>query len=306
MVPLIEKLDYPFSHADALFADQIEAMAQTWIDWLDLPGEFAYKYKKSRLANLATRFFPHASLPVLEAAGLHLVLFFAFDDLYANKNLLQLQVHSNQAIENLQGHHLKHVPNVIRAFTALREKLLELTNDQWLQRFILNVQRYFDAMLAEAFISSSGIYPSIRYYTIIRENLVGLYQLVDFLEPERDFVFPTEIVTSPYFCRLRKSAVLIMSWLNDIVSYPKEYRDGEIFNLVLVTAREKGYAIDEAMERAINLHNREIEHFIRICNNPPDFGEYNREVNRYISDLQFMITGHKVWSELTYRYNSPI
>ncbi|NSL87190.1 hypothetical protein ECE50_010140 [Chitinophaga sp. Mgbs1] len=302
MKSILERLDYPFPHADSPYAPAIQDFVTAWIDRLQLPDHIVARYRKSQLGNLGTRFYPFAGRAVLEAAALHLLLLFAFDDLYANQDPEVLQLHADQAIHHLQGHTTNSTSAVVREFSLLGRLLLENANEAWLQQYINNIKQYFTSMISEAYFTRTGIFPSVSYYKIVREQLVGLHQMVDLLEPANQTFLPAGIINSPFIHTLRKSAVLAMSWLNDIVSYPKELREGEIFNLVLLMTRENGGNLPAAMDAAVHLHNKEIAHLIQTAAHPPDFGSYNDAVAGYVKSIQYMITGHKVWSELTARY----
>lgn len=305
MIPNLSLLNYPFESADSPFAEEVEEKVLQAIKELDLPHELAAKYRKSAFGNLATRFFPFGSRDLLNTAARHMLVFFAFDDLFANHSIQALQNYCNHAIAALHGH-LQPGENhkLLKEFALLRNDLLKLTNQSWLNRYILNVRRYFDTLLVESYITSTKQVPGSSFYSALRENLVGLHQLVDFIEPEMEVILPDDVITHPYVQSIRQKAVLIMSWCNDYYSAPKEIQDGEIMNLVIVYEHEYRRT-QQAYSDVVMLHNMEISRFLTLCENPHDFGtEINSVLKKYIKYLQFMITGHRDWTGLTFRYSS--
>lgn len=305
MVPDMSLLYYPMEDTNSLFANEIESQMTRWIDEYELPLSLSEKYRRSRFGDLTTRFFPHASRTVLEAGALHMLVFFAFDDLYAGKQLQELQDACGKAIAYLEGHMLprnRHI--VVEQFGLLRQHLLTLSSPEWMSRYIQHVRQYFDAMLTESFLAGAAIYPSADYYKILRENLVGLYQLVDFVELEIEVILPQPSVAHPFTRRLQQLAVLIMSWCNDYYSALKEMKDGEVMNLVLIIREEQGCALETAYDQVISLHNQQMDIFMDMCSDLPAPFREDERYQRYVEHLQLMVGGHKTWTEHTFRYNS--
>ncbi|ASZ11606.1 hypothetical protein KTO58_16980 [Chitinophaga pendula] len=305
MIPDMSLLYYPMEDTNSLFANEIELQMTRWIDEYELPDSLSEKYKRSRFGDLTTRFFPHARREVLEAGALHMLVFFAFDDLYAGKQLDELRAACEEAIGYLEGYmspRNRHV--VVEQFGLLREYLLPMSSAEWMSRYIQHVRQYFDAMLTEAFLAGAAIYPSADYYKILRENLVGLYQLVDFVELEIGLILPPTLVAHPFTRKLRQLAVLIMSWCNDYYSALKEMKDGELMNLVLIICQEQGCTLEAAYDQVISLHNQQMDVFMRMCNNLPALFKQDEGYLRYVAHLQLMVGGHKTWTEHTFRYSS--
>lgn len=298
-------LTYPFDDKNSPISEAIERKVSGFIDDYDcLRLDLKLKYKESCFGDLTTRFFPNASDEVLTAAARHMVLFFAFDDVYGLHDINGLNDACQQAISILEGHRPAYPVNeVFNQFDVLRTELLSFTNAEWRTRYIQNIRQYFEAMFTETHFTQSHTYPNKDYYAILRENLVGLYQLVDFVELESDFIMPYEILTHPYTRRIRQLAVRVMAWCNDYFSAPKEIAAGELMNLVLIIQQEKGCKIDDAYNQVVNIHNSEMDEFIQLCESQPDFGKHNYRYSNYVYNLKLMVQGHKVWTENTFRYN---
>ncbi len=105
MHPDISLLHYPFEDKISPYQLHINAFTDQLIDQYDnLHDERKSAYKHSRFGELAGRFFPLASPQLLQAASRHMVVFFAFDDVYAIQRIKELWQACDKAITILEGH----------------------------------------------------------------------------------------------------------------------------------------------------------------------------------------------------------
>ncbi|MCW3466362.1 terpene synthase family protein [Chitinophaga nivalis] len=296
----------PFGVIESPFIANIEDKIKEWADdYSSLSPELRAAFKRSTFGELTARFFPTASEKMLRAAARHVLLFFAFDDLHGlSKNAHEVQLHCEKAILTLEGHVVtpENDDDVLHQFALLRTELLEISSPEWVSRYIADVKDFFDSLIVSCFFNARGIYPNVDYYMILREDLVGLYQLLGWVELASGGIFPHEMHTHPYIFQLRKLAVGIMAWANDYYSAAKEYKDGELMNLVLVIHQEYKGTLADAFDMAARIHNDAMTQFLELCETPPDFGAYNALFKVYIENLKQMILGNKIWSETTYRY----
>lgn len=294
----------PFESITSPFTRHIEAQVKKWMNaYTSLSVELRDSFRKSGFGELTTCFFPTANEKQLEAAARHILLFFAFDDLHGfSKNAHEVQAHCEKAVLTLEGHVVNADNDILQQFQLLRKELLALSSAEWLERYIQDVRHFFDSIIASSFFNAKKLYPNVDYYMILREDLVGLYQLLGWVELASGGILPHEIYTHPYNHKLRKLAVRIMAWANDYYSAAKEYKDNEFMNLVLVIQHEYKIKLLDAYNMAAQIHNDEMTEFIKLAGAPPDFGRYNTLYRKYIENLKQMILGNKIWSEKTYRY----
>ncbi|MGO4291841.1 terpene synthase family protein [Chitinophaga sp. RAB17] len=301
----LEPLYCPFEPIDGGFSSHMETKVKEWTDeYRSLPDHLKASFKKSAFGELTCLFFPRASRQMLEAAGRHILLFFVFDDLHGfGKNAHEIQGYCEEAILTLEGHAIKPENDVLHQFEILRAELLAISSPEWLNRYIHDVKKFFDSIIASSYFNATGHYPTVDYYMILREDLVGLFQLMGWVELSAGVILPHHIYSHPHNFRLRKLATRIMAWANDYYSAAKEYQDNEYMNLVLVIKDEYKKNLKDAYNMAAQIHNDEMKAFIALCDTPPDFGEeYSYHYQLYMDNLKQMILGNKLWSERTYRY----
>lgn len=295
----------PFEPVNSKFCADMDAKIIEWTgQYRSLPESLKESFQKSGFGELTCQFFPNASKSMLEAAARHILLFFAFDDLHGfGTNAHEIQGHCNEAILTLEGHLIKPDNDVLHQFEVLREELLAMSSPEWVSRYIQDVTKFFNSVVVSSYFNATGHYPTVDYYMILREDLVGLFQLMGWVELSAGIIFPQHIYTHPHNFNLRKLATRIMAWANDYYSAAKEYQDKEYMNLVLVIKDEYKISLEDAYNMTAQIHNDEMRLFIQACETPPDFGErYNVHYQLYMENLKQMILGNKLWSEKTHRY----
>ncbi len=107
----------------------------------------------------------------------------------------------------------------------------------------------------------------------------------------------------PTVQQLTSMANNIISWTNDISSLDKELRDNDVHNLVFAFQHDHRLTLEEALARAVELHNAQMQAFIDLEQRLPLFGdEVDANVKRYMLGLHSMIGGHLDWLQETGRY----
>lgn len=92
----------------------------------------------------------------------------------------------------------------------------------------------------------------------------------------------------------------IGGWQNDIFTYEKELRVGEIHNLVVVIAEAEALDLPAAIAKAIGMHDAEVRRFIAFAAN--GLKSVDRNSSRYAAMLTAYVRGHLDWAHETGRY----
>lgn len=97
---------------------------------------------------------------------------------------------------------------------------------------------------------------------------------------------------------LLRSASNLIGWANDVHTYEKEIREGEVNNLVAVLAEAEGIDLHAAVTRAIAMHDAEMRSFVarsaELVARPGLAG--------YVLMLRRWVRGHLDWALETGRY----
>lgn len=295
----IFSLEYPFELKTSPYTDSLEQKVILWIDeYSCLPEALRKRYKKSNFGKLATCFFPNATPELLDSIGRWVLLAFAFDDYYGSYSVEELKIQCQKVIDTLNGDLVYVNENeMFKQFGVIRNDLLPIVTQEWMKRFINDHQLWFEGMFEETLYSYREviIYPSLKEYMLLREKISAGLITCDFLEIATGFIMPKEIFEHPAIQRIRQLITLMVSWFNDIHSVSWELERNEAANLVLVIKNEKKCSIEEAYEMAIEIHNNDLDEFIKITQNLPDFGKYNHDIKRYIHNAELFLKGQELW-----------
>ncbi|SHL57721.1 terpene synthase family protein [Chryseobacterium polytrichastri] len=295
----IPSLEYPFELKINPHIDSLEQKVTLWIDeYSCLPESLRKRYKKSNFGKFTARFFPNSSPELLIIISRWALAAFAFDDLYGSCPLHELKIESQKVIDILNGDSLFSDENeIFKQFRIARDELLPIVTPEWMERFINDHHSWFEGMFEETVYSykESITYPSLAEYISLREKVSGGKILCDFLEISTDFIMSDNDFSKPITQKVRQLLTLMISWFNDIHSVSWELERNEATNLVLVIKNERKCSMEAAYEEAIQIHNNDLNEFIKITESLPDFGKYNDDFKRYIHNAELFLKGQELW-----------
>jgi 5-epi-alpha-selinene synthase len=99
----------------------------------------------------------------------------------------------------------------------------------------------------------------------------------------------------------------VVCWANDIISLEKEVQRGDVHNLVLVLQQKLDLSLQEAIDRAAEMYNAEIQTFVKLEPHLPSFGKpVDANLRTFVSVLRTRMRGNLDWSLESGRYQSAI
>lgn len=307
----IPELIYPWPNTNSPFSDQLGEEFNSWLDkdFNFLPKETLQRYKTQCLHDVATRMSPNAkSLEFMRPAVRYVTMAILFDDYYESYTYEGLdQVRKKLYDVFMLGVQPKETDNgFFHQFSILRKELLHILPERLLKWVADGHDRYIRyGMMEEIKYKETETIPPLKVYEFIREYSVGMHACIYMVDLGAGFSLSKEANDHPAMIRLRVLLNRIFVWQNDFNSLPKEInKPNEVCNIVFVLQREFNISFDEALKRAKQMHDDDLEEFIEICDNLKHFSIYNDEVEEYIYNMQLMITGCTQWyKELTTRYS---
>lgn len=305
----IPDLYCPFDPAVHRDVAEVHAQSIAWAKAMGLaPDEKQLRaLNRAKVGWLVGRAFPVADhLPALQIAADWTTLFCLID----NK------------IESIRGPavahvYLKSLLNVFRegrapviadpfaqAFRDLRERMLAVNVPAWIERFGEHLDRLFRTFVDEAKYRQLEAVPELGTYRKMREVSVGLYFGFRLGELTDGITLPANVREHPTVRLLESKAAYIVGLANDIYTIEKEMAKGEVNNMVLVLMHEEHLDFDQALARAVELHDAETREYSALSHRLPGFTkEVDEQLRRYIDVLSSMISGHRTWATETTRYS---
>lgn len=290
-----------------------EAAYQHTLEWVRsfniVTDESVYqRWRAINFSGWAARVYPHAPLEVLEICSDFTVWSFLADDELEEAGISKrpesLPLVQARYLDILKGAELTDSDTLLaRALRDIRQRLLQHARSEWMLCFTAHIEDFFKGVLWEALNHSQGIRPDVATYIQIRELTIGSGLFFSLLHLTARLALPSEVMEHPMVKRLNLVANHIVGWMNDICSAEKEIREGSVHNLVVALQHQYQIPLQEAFERAAELHDAQVRTFIELSAHLPSFGaEIDANLQRYLSGLRFMMRGSLDWCLQSGRY----
>jgi 5-epi-alpha-selinene synthase len=311
MEPIIYPLlSCPFPSAINPHASQVQQGTIEWARRLHLlQRDAAYRrLERVQYGMLIARAYPTAALETLQIATDWSTWLFLLDDQCDEAGI-------GQAPEQLADLHTR-LLDILRGVAPQQDdqplvyglwdlymRLRKYATAEWLDRFSASVAMYFTANVWEATNRRQGLIPNAAAYRGMRPFTSAVYPCLMLIELTECLRLPPAVYSHPDIERLAEMTNNVISWANDIVSFEKEQRQGDVHNLVLVLAHEQRLTLQAAVEQVAALHDDEVNDFISLVARLPKFEPaIEADLQRYIAGMRFWMRGNLDWSIGTARY----
>jgi hypothetical protein len=264
------------------------------------------KVRGIRCGSCAAHVYPEASAEVVSLAAKLITWLFLFDDavgegrnVHDTRELMETFVSYERLLRtgdlgvNPTGFHA--------AILDLRESCIQQrATAEWLERFADSMSLYFKGCILEFPLRRAKVVPSLAEYRRLRAWSIGMPPVYDIIELGMNEVLTNEESCCPGLGSLREQAALLCAWVNDVYSYNKEKKDGDILNLVGVLMKEMKLSEPEAFVAAAEVFNMDLAQFddqlTQLEASAP------LRVVRYAHGLRDWIRGNFSWTGTSLRY----
>jgi 5-epi-alpha-selinene synthase len=307
-IPKISSVYCPMDAKIAPQVDEVQTFTNQWAcNFRFLPHEQALnRFSRIKVANLTNRGYIGADIDMLKLVSCWLSYTFFLDD-QAEKieDPDQLQKFCSRFVAFLRSPTSYTTEGKGPLFEALGQLWNESLNlspsIEWSTRFIRDLSEYFESNVWEAANKQSHRIPSLSEYLHHRQYTVAVYVYFDLYELAHQIRLPENV---PEIEEITHMANNIISWFNDMISLEKELTSNDVHNLVLVIQNEEKCSLQAAMDRAVEMHNIEMERFLELETRLRSDFSQNTDVLNYLNGLRTCIRGNVDWSYESGRYVS--
>lgn len=186
-------------------------------------------------------------------------------------------------------------------------RLSDLASPVWMERFIQTMRRFWmDGVLVETVFRAQRLAPDPASYMATRVESLGGYPMLDLIEIANESELPANVVDDPIFRRIKWLTCRIMALANDIFSYEKERRVGDVNNYIHVLRSAESMTVAEAVDQTVRTHDRQVEQLTRLRGVllPAMALEHAEQVGAYVDACQTWIAGALEWQKQSRRYAS--
>jgi len=291
--------------------DAIDRRMQAWIQQYELFSVDVCRHlPAARYAELVARAFPMASQEALELVTDWNVWLFARDDFLVETKIGavpdQLVSFNTQLLEILYGRETLAADLTLgQTLADFCHRLRHMANSACLTRFIQAVENHFQANVWEAVQYDLGHMPDLSTYCMMRPFTGAMYTELALIEITDQLELSSATYQHPLIQSLNQLTCQVVCFANDLFSLTKEANAGETMNLICILQHEYGLTLQEAVDRAVAIHDAEVRAFEIMEAQLPACGlTVDADVQRYIDGLHAWMRGNLDWSITSGRYNS--
>ncbi|MBA9006712.1 terpene synthase family protein [Thermomonospora cellulosilytica] len=215
---------------------------------------------RARFDRLAGRIFPQAPADRVELFTRWLIWAYALDDAIDDTSVggSATAVHGLYAdlLGALRRGHAKPEARPLEvALAELWRETVPGTDPQWRRRFLRHMEEHRAGCAEEAVDRRTGRMPTLEEFPGLRRRAAAPF-LFDLAEPVLGVALDAGLAVTPSWKALVESTADMITWVNDVISYPKETRPGApppVGNYVAVIGEVYRLEPAEAARRVVDL-----------------------------------------------------
>lgn len=308
---VLPRLYCPFPSAINKHAESLHQQTLEWVRKFNLISDKAayQRFCQSKFAQMSAYIYPEVTLTDLKLLSDWNVWLFILDDQFdeggIGKQPMQLADLNTEVLNILREASTTHRLGPLgTALHDIRQRMIQQKPNAFLMnRFIRSVESCLASSVWEATNRARGITPDVATYMKMRTVTSGIPTIFDFILIAQRIDLPAEVLNCTDVQQLCLIANNAVCWANDIISFDKERRCGDVHNLVLTLRHEHQCTLEEAIQRAAKIHDDTVRTFIELETYIPSFGAaIDFDLQKYVSNLRGWIRGNFDWQGMSARY----
>jgi hypothetical protein len=248
-----------------------------------------------QLSLLTARCYPTATKERLLLADKFMHLLFALHDEPPAMDELSAILHNRLAVRDNTG--------INAAFADAWAQLQTISSQPWQQEFQASMQKTFDTAVWAHQNKTQGRLPGIAFFYQKRPYLGIAHPVIQLVPVIENLELPAPLWHDPAVEDLAIFARNALCCAFDLFSLCLEVEEEHAHNIVQVIRRHDHLSVEGAVNQTTQLHNNDMNHFVRISQNHPVFAQHEGSLKQYAAALAAVLRGHIDWStEDTERY----
>lgn len=303
----------PFPSAMSPYAGSVQDATMAWAHRFTLVRSAR---ARARLDQLQYGTFMARAYPTAPDAALRLIAdwntwLFLLDDAFDEHELgfkpVELAALHARLIAIMSGAAPSaHEDTRYHALHDLTNRLQAQGGAAWMHRFVRCVEASFAASVWEACNRASQRVPHEPEYLHMRPFTSAVFCFLALIEIAEQTTLPAAVRQHPIIRSLSLMTNNIISWFNDLISFPKEMARGDVHNLVYIVHHERGIPLDDAVQYVVSKHDAEVRALQHLCATLHISDQHDQLAQRYAQSLHVWIRANVDWSIATARYRPAL
>lgn len=283
------------------YAEKAQQSVMEWIkkygklDDVRLEEAQLQKIEECRVGFLLGRAHPESPADLLCTISKFAVWLFVYDDIIekvSNKEIVQRWHHRTLAIIDGAEATMQE-DGLMRGLSEIMSQLKSFCSPAWKARFSKDMRDYTQATLWEIDNRITKCFPGVEEYKEHRRKTSGTEVMFRFIEIVKGLTLTHEVLERQDFQIVFDAGVEIVNFGNDIVSAPKETKDGR-HNLLFAYKNEKGLSLEKAFDFASEDLLKSLQTFEE--GREKYTGPFREEVKKYFDGIKEWDDANLLWS----------
>ncbi|CAE7214440.1 unnamed protein product [Rhizoctonia solani] len=291
---------------------EAEASSYAWFDSYNVySGAKRQEFFDTGFGLMASVCFSEADLEHLRPAMDFTLWLFAFDDMTDEGGLRDSVERVKQAIDvTMHGLRNPDAPEskfkIAATLHSFFNRMRATATPGCIKRFVDSSDLYTQAILQQTVNRTADEVPSVEGFIQLRRDTSAVKMVFAVLEYSLGLDLPDEVHNDPIVAELALAGNDILTWANDIFSFPLEQARGDTQNLVFITMWDKQLDLEGAMEYVDQLIRKRVQDYVDAKAKLGSFGpELDDKVAKYVRGIEYWVQGAIDWSFMTPRYFGP-
>ncbi|KYQ92249.1 hypothetical protein DLAC_07096 [Tieghemostelium lacteum] len=310
--------DIKFPSSWDLSPNDLSYIDDIYQEGLDL-GVWRKDNQRDKLANenvvsLSKYFWPKVEYKKLIMGGELMLWFFTFDDaidagLYSDEKTAEIVKRMDRVF--MDGTLPENPTGPEKVALSLRTKCKIMCGEQrkgTFNRFITSCIQWVDSIVPFNKVIANGDSPDLELYGFLRKVNIGAYPCVTLTEVMLESTLEQYIWFDPRWIKMNENIAIVVTLVNDLVSYEKEVRDKMgILNPLFFLQTKLNIELSESYKKLVDMihhwiseYNELEERFLQLFTTD----EEKKQIQFMLDHLHYLISGSRLWSMQTPRYIS--
>ncbi|CAE6374100.1 unnamed protein product [Rhizoctonia solani] len=172
-----------------------------------------------------------------------------------------------------------------------------------IQRTIDAIGFYTQAVLQQKVNRAGDRVPTIEEYIQLRRDTSAMRIAFVGIEYALGLALPSEVHEDPIITELVLAGNDILTWANDIYSFPIEASRGDTHNFVCVAMWNLQLDLEDAIAYVDQMTRNRVQEYIESRTKLRSFGDkVDSQVAQYIQGIEYCVQGFLDWTFMTPRY----
>ncbi|WP_431929981.1 terpene synthase family protein [Nonomuraea jabiensis] len=257
----LPSLSCPFPIIISPHVKTVQAGTQQWIERFGVftPPQL-HHFTRAAYGELAARVYPYARLPLLQLMSDWVAWLFAIDDVIYESDAPVTAVQTIPELRRvLTDDHQEGSSGFGRALADIRARIAAVANTEQLHRWTTATCEYLLAQLWELSNRTHGQVPTLEAYVTMRRLTGAMHTVYALIDIAAERPLAADLWSEPQVRAIRRHAVDVVVWDNDLISWRKERLAANgLNNLVSVLTAHAELSVPEAFDRIVRMREEAI------------------------------------------------